>query len=254
MAKNRYLNTKFWTDNYVINDLDPIEKLAFIYLITNPYTNICGIYELPIKVMAIETGIDRDNLEKAVIPQLVRDGKIFYKDGWVAIKNFIKHQTVNPSILKGISEGLAKAPQEMRDFIGQPVDSLSQPVTACGQALSNLNLNLNLNLNKRDSAQKCTAEPEKPWIYQEKWDEMIASGSLTKRLIALFWKKKGFIFSNGNQFSARVKRDCKAAKRIAESGYSEEQIVKSFKYVMERYGDIDWKIETVEKSLEEANK
>ena len=41
--KQRYINTKFWDDNYVIQ-LDPSEKLMFIYFITNPLTNICGIY------------------------------------------------------------------------------------------------------------------------------------------------------------------------------------------------------------------
>ena len=35
MAKQRYINTKFWRDSY-IEDLDPIEKLLFLYLLSNP--------------------------------------------------------------------------------------------------------------------------------------------------------------------------------------------------------------------------
>jgi hypothetical protein len=63
MAKQRYINTKFWRDSY-IEDLDPTEKLLFLYLLTNPDTNICGVYELPLKIIAADTGIDKEMVKK----------------------------------------------------------------------------------------------------------------------------------------------------------------------------------------------
>ena len=45
--KQRYVNTRFWNDTYV-SSLDPIEKLLFIYLLTNEHTNISGVYEPPL--------------------------------------------------------------------------------------------------------------------------------------------------------------------------------------------------------------
>ena len=63
MAKNRYIDTKFWTDTYITN-LDPIEKLLFLYALTNPHTNIAGIYEISIKQIAFDTGIDKEMVEK----------------------------------------------------------------------------------------------------------------------------------------------------------------------------------------------
>ena len=142
MSNHRYINTKFWTDNYIINELNPVEKLIFIYLITNTHTNICGVYELPLKVMAMETGIDRDNLEKVILPKLEKDGKILYKNGWMAVKNFIKHQAVNPSIEKGIKEKLAEAPKELKNFVMDDGTACTQPVpslpTACIQSVGNL--------------------------------------------------------------------------------------------------------------------
>ena len=41
--KHRYIKTKFWDDSYII-ELNPHEKLLFLYLITNPLTNIAGVY------------------------------------------------------------------------------------------------------------------------------------------------------------------------------------------------------------------
>jgi hypothetical protein len=97
--KRRYINTKFWNDTYV-SDLDPIEKLLFIYFLTNEHTNISGVYEVPLKVIALETGIDRTMVEK-ILPRL--SDKVGYIGGLVVVKNFLKHQeTKSEQTIKGI--------------------------------------------------------------------------------------------------------------------------------------------------------
>jgi hypothetical protein len=111
MAKKRYINTKFWDDNYII-DLDPIEKLLFLYFLTNPLTDICGIYEIPTKRMAFDTGIDKEMILK-IINRFSKDKRIFYIDGWIYIKNFAKHQAVNPKIEEGIKRSLGVIPGEI---------------------------------------------------------------------------------------------------------------------------------------------
>jgi len=112
MAKIRVVNTRFWIDDY-ISDLDPIEKLLFLYLITNPATEISGVYELPIKIMAVQTGIDKDMVIK-ILKRFESDKKIIYKDGWVIITNFSRHQTNNPSVQKGIERCLSEIPTKIR--------------------------------------------------------------------------------------------------------------------------------------------
>jgi len=54
MAKQRMVNTRVWSDSRVL-DLDPSEKLMRIYLITNDHTDLCGIYEIHIKTISMET-------------------------------------------------------------------------------------------------------------------------------------------------------------------------------------------------------
>src|SRR3990167_10309926 len=101
MAKQRMINTRFWDDSY-ISDLDPIEKLMFLYLLTNAQTNISGIYELSIKKIALDTGIDKEMVQK-IIGRFTKDKKVFYVKGWVCIKNFIRHQNhKSPKIRVGI--------------------------------------------------------------------------------------------------------------------------------------------------------
>lgn len=111
MAKQRIINTKFWVDEY-ISKLDPIEKLLFLYFLTNPATDISGVYEIPLKNVAVDTGIEVEMVKK-ILARFSRDKRIYYRKGWVGITNFTKHQTQNPKVLKGIEIGLSKAPEEL---------------------------------------------------------------------------------------------------------------------------------------------
>ena len=135
------INTKFWSDSWVVN-LDPIEKLLFLYLLTNERTNICGIYELPLKFMAIETGIEKEMVEK-VLSRFTKDKKIYFIKGWVVMKNFVKHQNQgSPKVKIGIEAEIAKIPMEILNKINDLDDKIKGMDT-----LSHLNSNLNSNSN-----------------------------------------------------------------------------------------------------------
>lgn len=179
MATKRYINTRFWSDTYV-DDLDPTEKLMFLYFLTNERTTLAGVYELPLKIMAVETGIDKSMIEK-ILRRFEDDGKIWYIEGWVWIKNHIKHQNYeNPNIQKGIARIMAELPPKVLKQIAV-IDSLwigyADPMYAQPHLDSNLDLDLNSN---SDSNKGSTSEPsekvsykpvkeKKPGCPQTKW-------------------------------------------------------------------------------------
>jgi hypothetical protein len=138
MAKKRYVNTIFWDDAYVSN-LDPSEKLLFIYLITNPCTNISGIYQISLKRVSLDTGIEKEMVLK-IFERFQRDNKILYLDGWMAIKNFIKHQNINsPLIIKGIERELIDVPLKCLSFIDTDkygIDTVLNKHISQGQGLN----------------------------------------------------------------------------------------------------------------------
>lgn len=116
MAKNRMVSTSFWSDYYVA-DLDPTEKLLFLYLLTCERSTLAGIYELPIKMMAVETGIDVYMVEK-ILSRFEDEGKVKYQSGWVAIRNFLKHhEHGSPTVKKGISDAIAASPEWAQGYI-----------------------------------------------------------------------------------------------------------------------------------------
>lgn len=109
------IDTRFWSDGYII-DLDPSEKLLFIYLFTNSKTDICGAYEAPSKLIALETGIDKEMVEK-MLKRFEADRKIIRAGSWVYIVNFRKHQRWNKSMEEGAKRSLGEVPHELAEKI-----------------------------------------------------------------------------------------------------------------------------------------
>ena len=115
MATQRLVNTNFWKDTYVI-DLDPVQKLLFLYFLTNPNTTLAGVYEISLRQVAFDTGIDRDMVEK-ILNKFCMDGKMYYARGWLVLRNFVKHQRLNPSIQKGIEKAVAELPTWLQEVV-----------------------------------------------------------------------------------------------------------------------------------------
>ena len=148
MAKQRIVNTRFWDDAYIAL-LSPNEKLLFLYLLTSPLTTIAGVYELPIKRAAFDIGLPADEIEHG-FARFELDGKLIRQEDWVALVNFVRHQTLNPKVRQGIVLELKRAPKELVERLPIEVHSL----TIGFDRLSHSNSNTNLNPNGR------TASPE----------------------------------------------------------------------------------------------
>ena len=157
MAKFRTVNTRFWSDGY-IEGLDPSEKLLYLYLLTNPNTDICGIYELSLRDMAFHTGFDKDMLMK-ILGRFQYDEKVYYFHGWIVIKNFIKNQIVNPKVKLGIERSLKTVPAKVWieivkiQTLKEVYDSLHIDYYSLSRPNFNLNSNSNLNSNGQQENQ-----------------------------------------------------------------------------------------------------
>ncbi len=145
VAKQRIVNTKFWDDSYIAG-LASTEKLLFLYLITNPLTNISGVYELPVKRVVFDTRIGADKID-ATFKKFQADGKLVVADGWVGIVNFIKYQTPNPKIRQGVLAELKRAPKSITDRLSIDYQALCIGSDSPSHLNSNLNTNSNLNSN-----------------------------------------------------------------------------------------------------------
>jgi hypothetical protein len=129
MNKNRYINTKFWDDDY-IGELNPHEKLVFIYLLTNANTNIAGVYEITIKKISWDTAIDREEV-KQILSKFVNDCKIEKHGDYVVLINFFKHQDYKGKRLVGADQIIRSLPKDVKELqsvkmMQENIDTLSQ--------------------------------------------------------------------------------------------------------------------------------
>lgn len=91
MATYRNVHTSFWQDGFVLG-LTPEEKYFYLYLMTNSKTTQCGIYELPVRVIEMETGYNRETVEK-LLDRFIKYKKILYNERTqeVMLTNWIRH-------------------------------------------------------------------------------------------------------------------------------------------------------------------
>lgn len=100
MALYRPIKINFWTDADVL-EFTPEEKYFYLYLLTNPNTSACGIYELPKRKVQYETGYNEDTVNK-LLRKFADYGKIRYDERTkeVYILNWHKHNAISNVNLK----------------------------------------------------------------------------------------------------------------------------------------------------------
>jgi hypothetical protein len=104
--KTRIVQTKFWKDGFV-GELTATEKLLFLYFLTNEHINIIHLYECPDRQILFETGVNSDQLQK-VKEKLEATGKIFFKDGWIYLKNSSKYEDYKGGLNDKAKENLLR--------------------------------------------------------------------------------------------------------------------------------------------------
>lgn len=114
MATQRYISTSFWDDRW-IRSLNPADRYLYLYLMTNPLTNIAGVYEITMDRIAFDTGYDERTL-RPMLDRFAEAGKaVFFHDEWMILPRWPKHQRVKKgdNVKKGIDRILADLPGDV---------------------------------------------------------------------------------------------------------------------------------------------
>lgn len=103
MGYYRQIHTKIWKDAWFL-ELDPPEKLLFIYLFSNATAGVSGLYTLPLKVISFETSLDKEYILDT-LHGFQKDGKVWYDGHVIWVKNQqLYHATRSPSVQKAIQK------------------------------------------------------------------------------------------------------------------------------------------------------
>ena len=109
MANYRQIHVSIWKDEWFL-DLEPDEKLLFVYLFSNESTSLAGIYKLAFRVICFETGLSAEEVT-ATLDKFMQADKAYYEDGIVWIPNMRKyHETKSPKVRTRIVEDVLSLP------------------------------------------------------------------------------------------------------------------------------------------------
>lgn len=123
MALYRTISMNFWTDSKVVDDFTPEDKYFYLYLISNPHTNLCGCYEISMKQVVTETGYSMDTVEKLLVRFEEYHGVIRYSriTKEILLLNWHKYQwTKSEKFRKPLRNEIQKVKnREFREFLTQ---------------------------------------------------------------------------------------------------------------------------------------
>ena len=117
--KTRLIQTDFWNDE-TIQELSLEAQHLYIFLLTCPQINLCGIFKLSARQISLMCNLNRDQLEKAV-SELTAINKVHFFDGFVFVVNALSKNgyLISSKTTKACLKQLAEIPTEVKQHFSQ---------------------------------------------------------------------------------------------------------------------------------------
>jgi hypothetical protein len=112
---HRMIDTATWDDPWFA-ELAPDTKLVFLYLLTNRRSTAAGAFEITIRHMAFETGIDPARVN-AILAELHPRVQWWPAHQVIWIRNFFRHQAANDNFAKSARTFIAGLDPEVQAAI-----------------------------------------------------------------------------------------------------------------------------------------
>ena len=135
----RYVSTSFWDDEWV-QTLTFTEKGLYLYLLTNPLTNIAGVYKLADRRIVFDTGLEEKEV-RMIMDKFEAAGKAYRYGEFVVLPSWPHHQKCqNANIQKGISRILKTLDSEVIAFLRKvgyryPLTEFTDTASASGNTV-----------------------------------------------------------------------------------------------------------------------
>lgn len=137
MAIYRNVQLGFWTDSKIEDDFTPEDKYFYLYLITNPQTNICGCYQISYAQVTNQTGYNKDTIDRLIerfenVHRVIRFSR---ETKEILILNWYKYNlNKSEKTLSGV-ENVAKhiKTPEFREYIFHVIDCIRNDKAVIGE-------------------------------------------------------------------------------------------------------------------------
>lgn len=125
---NRLVDTKLWNDENIIENFTAEDRYFWLYLLTNPHNNICGVLKNSPALMARDMGLHKDTIIN-LLYRFENIHKLVFCDketNEVVILNWSKYNwTKSPKILSVIEKELGGIKSEkIKNILSDKISSL----------------------------------------------------------------------------------------------------------------------------------
>ena len=176
--KLRSVNTRFWEDSF-IEGLSPNEKLIFIYLLTNPLTNLIGIYEITVKRISYDTGLSKETILKA-LKRFESVSKVYYYENHIVLPNFLKNQSLNENMKTGVVKLFNQFSTNLKTkLLGNDYQSLSKDYQSLRNTLLKLKGNNEMEIEIEMEVKKVKSGVDLDFV-EEKWKSIFGDWVIYK--------------------------------------------------------------------------
>ena len=157
MAVYRNVYLSFWSDPKVEDDFTPEDKFFYLYLLTNPQTNLCGCYEVSLSQMSKQTGYTKDTLLRLLerfemMHEVIRFNKStkeililnWYKYNWstsqatlkgvVKVASSIKCNEFKEYVLETVQQVASKSVSDFK------MEAFEEYLTSENESIPNINI------------------------------------------------------------------------------------------------------------------
>jgi hypothetical protein len=133
-AEYRSVHTEMWRADDWFQTLPTDARLLWIYLFTNPSASVAGIYKLPLRTMANETGLDLSRVTD-LLTEFQQTKKAYYQDGVIWVRKMREYQLpgkTSPQLIAHLNKEIAKIPDGYlkREYLiayGYSIDTHKKP-------------------------------------------------------------------------------------------------------------------------------
>lgn len=98
MADYRTVQSKIWRDEW-FTEQSADAKLLFIYLFTNPAATVAGIYQLPLKFIAFDTGLSTERINE-IMATFQEAKKVMWCNPTIWVRKMREYQATDSPALK----------------------------------------------------------------------------------------------------------------------------------------------------------
>ncbi len=234
MANRRMFSNRIANSAKFLQMPTDAQLLYFHMILRADDDGVVEAYPL-IKLLGSPSDVFKVLLAKGYIKQLNEDQVIVVVD-WLEhnviradrkVDSIYKHLLIKiPDIVLIEPKPRSDVEDNSKRLRGQSTDSLSQVKLSKVKVIS-------------------VAEATKEFSFEEEIQKLRNGTRKDYKIIALYWKKKGWIFENRDQFTSALKRELKPASAL--KGYSGEQIAQAISHCEKNY--IEWSLETVGKRI-----